>query len=535
MVARMNTNSILADVIQLPSSALSGHSLTPFLPTQEDHSAAYRHLEERVLEAERWKEQGKSYLERKLFVEAAQSYQNAITLNPSDADAQCCFAHICVQMRDVRRAITHYNQAIKLKPDYTRAYTELAFLLMEHQNHLMAEKLLQMARQISPKDTFLVYAQTILWKETGRIAEAQKLCEMTLADTPGSAVIFCALARIRKFTPEDAEVKYMEARLGQEDAQMGNAITIALELAQIYERDGNTAKAFHYYTLSTRFKATGSPFDEKKWESYFIEMKKVFSTPQHPVIPATSSQFPVFILGMPRSGTTLIEQILDTHPQASGAGELTTLNDFAHFFLPQEAKRAFPLCIPFFDTEKQESYEKIAAQYREVLYKHSPMARCVCDKMPHNFLLVGLIMRLFPDAKIIHCRRDAMDTCFSIYCNYFNGTHEYGYDLGTLGRYYRWYDDLMQHWEKIYPGHIHTVQYETMVTDFEPTARALVKYCGLPWDDACLNYHTNTRSVRTLSKDQVRQPIYTSSIGRWKQYKNELAPLKEALGDLAAA
>jgi hypothetical protein len=228
------------------------------------------------------------------------------------------------------------------------------------------------------------------------------------------------------------------------------------------------------------------------------------------------SSTPVFVLGMPRSGSTLIEQILASHPQIHGAGETEDLAEC----LPA----GFPECL---STADASAIREIGRAYLSRL----PQGRQrVVNKLPHNFLRIGLIRLALPNARIIHTERNPLDTCVSCYSKLFTAGQNFSYDLGELGRYYRLYSGLMDHWRSVLPADamLH-VAYEDVVEDLEGQARRLIEYCGLPWDDRCLDFYKTNRTVRTASAVQVRKPLFRSSVERWKKYEAGLGPLLSEL------
>ena len=214
-----------------------------------------------------------------------------------------------------------------------------------------------------------------------------------------------------------------------------------------------------------------------------------------------------------------------------GAGELTKLRRVARQAgfgkgSPAELRSTLAAMTP-------EQLRTLAAEYLRDVLKLAPRASRIVDKMPHNFELIGFIALLFPKARIVHCRRDPIDNCISCFVTSFSDKHGYNTDLTKLGLYYREYDRLMRHWNTVLPGRIHEVRYEAMIADQEAESRRLIEFLGLPWDDACLRFEENDRAVATASRWQVRQPIYTSSVKRWKNYEDKIQPLIDALGDLA--
>jgi len=237
------------------------------------------------------------------------------------------------------------------------------------------------------------------------------------------------------------------------------------------------------------------------------------------------SELPMFIFGMPRSGTTLVEQILASHSQVHGAGEINDLVDTVKELMPTfpAGAEALPL----------EAWRALGERYVRRLVERNPNALRVTDKMPRNFYLAGLIATALPDARIIHCRRSPMDTCLSCYSLHFPYGQEFTYDLEVLGRYYGIYMQVMEHWRKALPARMLTLDYESLVADPETETRRLVSFCGLEWDDACLDFHKSKRSTATASAAQVREPIYRRSVERWRRFERELEPLRVALGPYA--
>jgi len=256
----------------------------------------------------------------------------------------------------------------------------------------------------------------------------------------------------------------------------------------------------------------------------FLDARKSYGSP---------SERPVFIVGMPRSGTSLTEQILSSHPSVTGAGELSFMHTIANrMFYSLGTGAVFTDQIRAITPERAKA---LAAEYLGKVEFFSTTAARVTDKMPHNFRLVGLIALLFPNARIVFCRRDAMDNCFSIYSNALNDFHSYGSDLTTLGAYYREHIRLMAHWQAVLPGRIFEMRYEALVGDLEGQSRRLVDFIGLDWDPAVLNFFESDRQVSTISKWQVRQPIYKTSVARWKPFEAQLEPLRAALEDATRA
>jgi hypothetical protein len=302
-------------------------------------------------------------------------------------------------------------------------------------------------------------------------------------------------------------------------------------LGKIAENSGDYAAAFGHFGRANA--AAEFPFDLGILRLRYGTQRAIFT---REFLSARrnfgcESEKPVFIVGMPRSGTTLTEQIIASHPAAAGAGESPMIRRIARNLgigadLPAAARAAAALDAG--------STQRLAESYLAALPPASGTALRVTDKMPLNFEHLGLIALLFPQARIIHCRRDPLDVCVSCFTNPMKAEATPG-DIAGLGSYYREYARLMEHWRAVLPMPIFESQYEDLVESFEERARALIAFVGLPWDPACLSFYETERSVFTPSAMQVRQPIYKSSVGRWRRYEKHLGPLKAALGDLVTA
>jgi hypothetical protein len=240
------------------------------------------------------------------------------------------------------------------------------------------------------------------------------------------------------------------------------------------------------------------------------------------------STVPAFIVGMPRSGTTLVEQTLASHQAIFGAGERSELSQAIERLNGERfGAGPFPEAVWTMTGEK---FRKMGAEYVAALHPLAPNAARITDKMPGNFLYLGLIRLILPNARIIHVRRDPVDTCLSCFSKLFKGEQAFSYDLAELGRYHRSYQRLMAHWRSVLPEDaMLEVEYEALVRDFDTQARRIVAHCGLQWDPACLEFYKTSRPVHTASMVQVRQPIYHSSVGRWRPDPALLQPLLEAL------
>ena len=262
-------------------------------------------------------------------------------------------------------------------------------------------------------------------------------------------------------------------------------------------------------------------------------MRLAYFTPRklHALPRAThGSRRPVFIIGMPRSGTTLVEQILSSHPEVYGGGDISVLGDVVRSFVRSnpEGTQDYPTCL---DAMSLRTCNALAASYLSRLSSIDASARYVTDKMLPNFLYLGAIASLFPDAHVIHCTRDPLDTSVSCYMTDFLFGHEFAQDLGHLADYYRQYERVISHWRDTVKFPMIEVSYERIVSNLGGEVRRLLEHLDLSWDERCVNFHRNPRHVPTASVEQVRQPLYSRSVGRWRKYEKHLGVLIEVLGN----
>ena len=306
---------------------------------------------------------------------------------------------------------------------------------------------------------------------------------------------------------------------------------LLFNLVKLKDRLGYYDEAFAFAREANELKPC--QYDHAQYVDYIDRILDpvILSLSEEPLIPVTQNESvrPVFIVGMPRSGTSLVEQIIATHPLAYGGGERHAISSIVSSlpgWLGNVAE--YPECLA---AVSPDTIEQILASYTRFTEKLPEGTRVMTDKMPENFQHLVLIRMLFPDSRIIHCVRDPIDTCLSCYLQQFTGYHEYAYDLGNLGRHYREYQRLMKHYRDDAGIHMLEVKYEELVNNTEEVSRSLVEYCGLEWDDRCLKFYESDRIVHTASYDQVKEPVYTRSVGRWKNYEKYLQPLTDALKD----
>lgn len=392
-------------------------------------------------------------------------------------------------------AIASFQQAIALKPDYADALCNLG----------------------------------VLYKELGRKDDAVSCFKKALSLNPGYVLAFKGLSRIVKYSEVDDDIRAMYDLYCQNKLSEADRKDLAFGLGNVFEGLKEYDKAFEFYREANRLKRKSFNYSMQDEQDFFSRIKRVFSPDFFAAHHGSGykDRTPIFIVGMPRSGTTLVEQILASHPLVFGAGELAILLEITNSVCTgRKTARRFPECVPDLSMD---AFERLGSEYVAKVRENSSAAKYITDKMPNNFLRVGLIRTILPDAKVVHCIRNPMDTCLSIFKMDFAGPNSYAYDLVELGQYYNLYRDLMAYWEKILPGFMYPLRYEEMVSDQQNQTRKLLDFCGIPWDKVCLKFYKTKRRVSTASLAQVRQPIYKDSVNLWKHYEKQLDPLRKTI------
>jgi tetratricopeptide (TPR) repeat protein len=372
------------------------------------------------------------------------------------------------------------------------------------------------------------------YQETGKIGEALEVAYRMIDVNNNQPNGYLVRARIKKSVLGDGLAENL-LRVAKNEALDEQAKVITnFALGKVFDDHKNYAEAFKYYAIGNALINNRINYDEKVEETNFSNLIEFFNADffaSHQHLGA-ESKLPIVIVGMPRSGTTLTEQIISSHPNIIGAGEVAFWGgapDSIPFRL--NSKTPYPQCMLEMSVKQANDITKM---YEAMLHKiagPNTNPSYITDKMPHNFLHIGLIALLFPNIKIIHTKRDPIDTCLSIFFQNFGDGHPYAFDLGNLGFHYKQYERIMRHWHEVLPGRIMDINYEDTIADLEFWSRKLIDHIGLEWDDACLAPHKLERSVKTASHWQVRQPIYKTSVQRWKNYEEFLGPLIKALKD----
>lgn len=469
--------------------------------------------------------------------DAEQALRHAIMLRPQFADAFSKLGNTLWEQGRLAEAEVACLKAIALDPGHAGAYSNLGNVLNNQGRLIEAEAAYRRAIALKPNFSDAYNNLGVTLKHIGRLADARQVAEQAVQLAPPNASHFLNLSDVRHFRAEDPYLVAME-ELAENIASLPvkQQIELHFALAKAYEDVGRRDNSFRHLLAGNALKRRQIPYDEAATLAAFERIRTVFTPELLGSLQDVGepSPAPVFIVGMPRSGTTLIEQILASHRQVFGAGELTNLGNAVASVCPTGDS-----IFPFPDVVLNISGEhlrRLGAHYVSEITRLAPTATHVINKMPSNFFFVGLIHLALPNARIIHAVRNPLDTCISCFSKLFTAGQYHTYDLPELGRYYRRYQELMEHWRRVLPpGRILEVRYEDIVADLEGQARRMVAYCGLEWNTRCLTFHETDRPVHTASATQVRQPIYDSSIGRWRPYESFLSPLLTELRPQTAA
>lgn len=453
------------------------------------------------------------------FDDGHAALKEALKRNPDDPRAYSKLSSIYERLDEVDDALWAIDKAIELAPDtplYLARKSSILHVANDIEESLICvDKSLAMNPNLMP--ALISKAETLI--AVNRIKEAEKVLEKAKEINPDHPLIYFTLSNIKKFESEDDEDFQKMLALQDDVSSMGVVFNSSLSyaIAKGYENQKQYEKAFEYLDRASAEKRQTIPYDKDGQSVLFDKMKTDFS-PQ--VIKefkgkGYDSDVPVFIVGMPRSGTTLTEQIISSHPDVFGAGELPDI---------MRTKRRMGDISADNLKEAGELYVELASARNK-----TRDVKRITDKMPGNYLNIGFIAGILPNAKIIHCCRSPLDTCLSNYKQNFMVGQYWSYNLEEMGEEYARYLDLMKYWHEQLPGQILDINYEDTVNDLETQARKLIDHIGLEWNDACLEPHKQKRAVLTASKSQVTQPVYKTSVQKWKIYEKQLQPLIDVL------
>lgn len=498
--------------------------------------------------------------------EARQTVKQILREDPDDVNALTSMAGICLALDVFNDAEAFLRKAVELAPDFAVAWSALSVSLKEQGHFEEAVEALEKAMSLEPENAEWYSSLGNLLLAWGKEERALVAFDKALSIRPDSASallskghvlktmgdlddaigayrasakvrpdlgeIYWSLANLKTFRFDPDEVEFMQTQLNSGELTDESELHFCYSLGKYFEDKKHYPEAFEYYTRGGAIKRKNVIFDPVEYVAQADKIIETF-TPEFFEERASfgySDPAPILIVGLPRSGSTLIEQILSSHSQVDGTAELSDL-----MFLGNKTgqnrfdKLRFPESLVDIDTD---SIEDLGKEYIERTFHHRQGAPYFTDKMPNNFPYIGFLHLILPNAKVIDARRHPLDSCFGTFKQLFAKGQPFSYDLFELGQYYKSYIRLMEHWDQVLPGKVLRVQYEDNVADQEHQARRMIEYCGLKWEDQVLRFYETERAVKTASSEQVRQPIYNKSVNSWKRYETELAELILILEDV---
>jgi tetratricopeptide (TPR) repeat protein len=466
--------------------------------------------------------------------EAISRFRLALAINSGFAPAYHYLGLTLMDLERLKEAIPLLRKAVALRKNYLEAQLSLANALEQNNESEDALMIYRSVLEILPKHVGILNNVGSILKNQGHIDEAIVHFEKALEIDPDHVSAYYNLSRARVgSTPED--LKRMEAMINDARLTPEQRCSMHFSLGKVYDDLGEYEMAFNHFKKGNEMDTRDKPFNPGQhnlavdriiatYGSEFFAGRRGFGC---------ESTLPVFILGMPRSGTTLVEQTLASHPEVHGAGELAIVGGLINTLAGIQGNLAgYPESATLIDAVTS---CQLGDEYVSCLRSVDKKARRVTDKMPGNFINLGFIGTILPNAKIIHCHREPLDTCLSCFFQHFAAVMPFSRDLSFLGSYYCDYKRIMEHWHQVLPLPILDVRYEDMVTDHAGMSRKILEFVGLDWDEACLDFHKTDRAVKTASNWQVRQPVYNSSLERWRNYDAFIDPLRKALGDAQSA
>jgi tetratricopeptide (TPR) repeat protein len=464
--------------------------------------------------------------------EAAPLLRQALELRPQAAEVHNALGSVLRTLGRPEEAVSHFRRALALKADYAEAHANLGNALGDLARFEAAAASLRRAVALKPDFAPARRDLATVLQTLGQLDAARETLDKAISDYPGDPSFYRILGDLKRFSADDPHLTTLETLAKNVSALLPDQqVELHFALGKAYADLERHELSFQHLLAGNRLARQGIDYDEAATLRLFERMRAVFGAEllRDAAGRGDPTDLPVFIIGMPRSGTTLVEQILASHPMVAAGGELEELTHaIARHHETIQKRMDYPELVASLDAT---DFRAIGANYRNAVATKAGGKPRLTDKLPANFLHAGLIPLVLPNARIIHTRRNPLDTCLSCFSILFKSGHlKFSYDLAEVGRYYRAYAALMEHWRHcVPPGVMLEVDYEDLITDFEGQVRRMLAHCGLPWDDACRDFHRTDRPVYTASSRQVRQPVYRSSVARSQPYQHLLGPLLEAL------
>lgn len=460
--------------------------------------------------------------------------ERAVELKPKFAGAWADLAETYTESEKFGEALDAVQRVIKLQPNMPFGHMIRGSILGKKDDHEGAINAFKEALEIEPEHIGSNMGLGNTLKTIGRYDEAVKSYKKCIEAQPLFSEAYWSLANLKTYSFDDDEIKNMEKHVQSQDLTPASKAFFHIAIANAKEKQMKYGEAWYHFHTGNELRRTSEIYDSVTTQ---VTHDALIETFDEEFVNSTKgsgcqSDAPIFILGLPRSGSTLIEQILASHSQVEGTRELPDIS-----LLGRRLTKSKPPGIKYPDAVKHmtdEEKTEYGESYLETSKRYRTDKPRFIDKMPNNFAHIGFIKTILPNAKIINAKRHPLDSCVSSFKQLFYKGQSWSYDLFEIGEYYLEYERMMDHWHSLYPGEIYDIQYENIVNNQEDESRALIQYCGLDWEDSCLRFYENKRSVNTASSEQVRQPIYKGAMYAWKNYESEIGALKDILEPVLA-
>ena len=460
--------------------------------------------------------------------------ESALKFEPDNIQVRIDYIRVLRKRQKFNEALEAASQLLKRSPENPQFKSLHAVECMQTGDYATALTEFDEVLEKLPGDPITLTSKGHAYKTLGNYDASVDAYKAALKGQPDHGEAYYSLANLKVYSFSEAEIETMYAQERNSNLSHIDRIHLCFALGKAYEDQQDFEKSFDYYAKGNQLKKAQSRYDAAQMSEDLDELKSVCTAElfnNHKEYGFTAPD-PIFILGLPRSGSTLLEQILSSHSQVDGTLELPNILSLSQRLrrrARQDKAEKYPDILGTLTGDELEIFGK---EYIRDTRIHRQEAPFFIDKMPNNFRHIGLIKLILPNAKVIDARRSPMACCFSGYKQLFAEGQEFTYDLQDVGRYYRDYVALMDHWDKVLPGFVLRVNHENVVSNLEEEVKRLLEFCNLPFEESCIEFHKTERSVRTPSSEQVRQPIYTSGLKQWQHFDAWLSPLKESLGPM---
>jgi tetratricopeptide (TPR) repeat protein len=497
---------------EIDSSDIAIHCFESAITLKPDYAEAHFNL-------------GVLYHKLKEFNKAKKSYKNAIKFNNSYSTALNNLGLIQMEQLDTDSAIENFEWAIAFSPEYSEAHNNLGVAYQEIGNFDKAKSQFEKAVELDSNYLQAFHNLGVLCEMLNYTDIALYSYEQVVKIDPEFTEGYRNISKLKKFKANDPQISIIKDLYFRLNQDISDKAKLCFTLAKIYEDLGNKAKFFEFLNKGNNLRKQEINYSIDDSCEFQAKIKKLFAMPIPkieilPIKPIRKK--PIFIVGMPRSGTSLVEQIIASHSDVFGAGELNYLKETVSHSIENFIN----------DGEyslNQKDIEFIRENYLEAINQIKTSKVVITDKMPANFRLIGFILLAIPEAKIIHVKRDAIATCWSNYRHYFSSGNGFSFNQNDLVKFFELYSEIMSFWNELYPDQIYDLCYEELTSSQEKETKKLLKYCELDWDENCLNFHKNKRIVKTASAAQVRKKMYQGSSEEWKQFEPQIKTLIDGL------